>query len=473
MNVTVRLYDTRTASLNDLAPLVEGEVGLYVCGPTVQSSPHIGHLRSALVYDQWRRWLTYRGYRVTLVRNVTDIDDKILASSSGGDEPWWALAYRYELEFTSVYSQIGILAPTYEPRATASIPQMQQLIADLIGRGHAYAPEDGSGDVYFDVASWPAYGELTNQKLGDMAASADAEGRGKRDPRDFALWKGHKSDEPASASFPSPWGDGRPGWHIECSAMSARYLGTRFDIHGGGLDLRFPHHENELAQSAATGHAFANHWVHNGLVNVSGQKMSKSLGNSIFASEFLATARPLVVRYYLGAAHYRSTIDYHDGALIEAEAALERIEVFLERARRRLGGTRFESGSLPLIPADFAEAMDDDLAIPQALAVLHDAVRAGNAALDDEDLGEAAAIQGTVIAMTEVLGISPLAVHWQTADEPASAALGALVDKLLEDRSIARAARDFAAADRIRDELSAAGIQIEDTPTGSHWSLGS
>ena len=469
----MRLYDTRTASLNDLAPLVEGEVGLYVCGPTVQSSPHIGHLRSALVYDQWRRWLTYRGYRVTLVRNVTDIDDKILASSSGGDEPWWALAYRYELEFTSVYSQIGILAPTYEPRATASIPQMQQLIADLIGRGHAYAPEDGSGDVYFDVASWPAYGELTNQKLGDMAASADAEGRGKRDPRDFALWKGHKSDEPASASFPSPWGDGRPGWHIECSAMSARYLGTRFDIHGGGLDLRFPHHENELAQSAATGHAFANHWVHNGLVNVSGQKMSKSLGNSIFASEFLATARPLVVRYYLGAAHYRSTIDYHDGALIEAEAALERIEVFLERARRRLGGTRFESGSLPLIPADFAEAMDDDLAIPQALAVLHDAVRAGNAALDDEDLGEAAAIQGTVIAMTEVLGISPLAVHWQTADEPASAALGALVDKLLEDRSIARAARDFAAADRIRDELSAAGIQIEDTPTGSHWSLGS
>jgi cysteinyl-tRNA synthetase len=473
VNVTVRLYDTRTASLNDLAPLVEGEVGLYVCGPTVQSSPHIGHLRSALVYDQWRRWLTYRGYRVTLVRNVTDIDDKILASSSGGDEPWWALAYRYELEFTSVYSQIGILAPTYEPRATASIPQMQRLIAELIGRGHAYAPEDGSGDVYFDVASWPAYGELTNQKLGDMAASADAEGRGKRDPRDFALWKGHKSDEPASASFPSPWGDGRPGWHIECSAMSARYLGTRFDIHGGGLDLRFPHHENELAQSAATGHAFANHWVHNGLVNVSGQKMSKSLGNSIFASEFLATARPLVVRYYLGAAHYRSTIDYHDGALIEAEAALERIEVFLERARRRLGGTRFESGSLPLIPADFAEAMDDDLAIPQALAVLHAAVRAGNAALDDEDLGEAAAIQGTVIAMTEVLGISPLAVHWQTADEPASAALGALVDKLLEDRSIARAARDFAAADRIRDELSAAGIQIEDTPTGSHWSLGS
>ena len=467
----MRLYDTRTATLSDLVPLVEGEVGIYVCGPTVQSSPHIGHLRSALVYDQWRRWLTHRGYRVTLVRNVTDIDDKILASSSGTDEPWWALAYRYELEFTSVYSEIGILAPTYEPRATASIPQMQQLISELIERGHAYAPEDGSGDVYFDVASWPGYGELTNQKLGDMAASADADGRGKRDARDFALWKGHKIGEPTSASFPSPWGAGRPGWHIECSAMSSRYLGTRFDIHGGGLDLRFPHHENELAQSSAAGHEFANHWVHNGLVNVNGQKMSKSLGNSIFAAEFLAKARPLVVRYYLGAAHYRSTIDYHDGALIEAEAALERIEVFLERARRRLGGTRFENGSVPLIPAEFAEAMDDDLAIPQALAVLHDAIRAGNAALDDEDLGEAAAIQGTVIAMTEVLGINPLAVEWQTADEPASIALGLLVAKLLDDRGAARTARNFAAADRIRDELVAAGIQIEDTPSGSHWSL--
>jgi cysteinyl-tRNA synthetase len=469
--VTVRLYDTRTASLRDLVPIVDGRVGIYVCGPTVQSSPHIGHLRSALVYDQWRRWLSYRGYAVTLVRNVTDIDDKILANAAGTSEEWWALAYRYELEFTQGYTRLGILAPTYEPRATASIPQMQQIIADLIQRGHAYVSDDQTGDVYFDVASWPAYGELTNQRPDDMAASADAETRGKRDARDFALWKGHKPEEPDSASFPSPWGDGRPGWHIECSAMSFRYLGERFDIHGGGLDLRFPHHENELAQSAAAGHAFANHWVHNGLVNVNGQKMSKSLGNSIFASEFLDQARPLVVRYYLGAAHYRSTIDYHDGALVEAEAALERIEVFLARAQRRLEGTRFENGSVEVVPDEFAVAMDDDLAIPQALAVLHDAVRAGNAALDGEDLAAAAAIQGTVIAMTEVLGINPLAVHWQTAHEPASVALGALVDTLLEDRAAARAARDFAAADRIRDELAAAGIQIEDTPTGSHWSL--
>jgi len=479
--VTVRLYDTKTAALADLVPIVEGRVGIYVCGPTVQSSPHIGHLRSALVYDQWRRWLTYRGFDVTLVRNVTDIDDKILANASPTDESgeqWWALAYRYELEFTSAYNRLGILPPTYEPRATASIPQMQQIIARLIERGHAYVAADAgadgknSGDVYFDVASWPAYGELTHQSPDDMAASADAETRGKRDVRDFALWKGYKPEEPASAAFPSPWGAGRPGWHIECSAMSERYLGTHFDIHGGGLDLRFPHHENELAQSTAAGYPFTNHWVHNGLVNVDGQKMSKSLGNSLFAAEFLEKARPLVVRYYLGSAHYRSTIDYHEGALIEAEAALDRIEVFLDRARRRLEGTRFENGAVQLVPEEFAAAMDDDLAIPQAMAVLHETVRAGNAALDDEDLGEAASIQGAVIAMTEVLGINPLALDWQTAaNDPASVALATLVEKLIEDRDTARKARDFTSADRIRDELAAAGIQIEDTPTGSHWSL--
>ncbi len=470
--MTVRLYDSRSQGLLDLVPIVEGHVGIYVCGPTVQSSPHIGHLRSALVYDQWRRWLSYRGFAVTLVRNVTDIDDKILASAATGTEEWWALAYRYELEFSRGYEHLGILAPTYEPRATASIPQMQRLIAELVERGHAYVADDSSADVYFDVASWPTYGELTNQKSGDFATSADVLGRGKRDPRDFALWKGHKPDEPSSASYSSPWGDGRPGWHIECSAMAQQYLGTRFDIHGGGLDLRFPHHENELAQSSAAGHGFANAWVHNGLVNVNGQKMSKSLGNSIFAAEFLERARPLVVRYYLGSAHYRSTIDYHDGALLEAEAALDRIEVFLDRAARRLEGTQFASSRPQRIPDEFAEAMDDDLAIPQAMAVLHEQVRAGNAALDAEDLGSAAALQGQVLAMTEVLGINPMAVEWRTAaGDPASVALAILVERLLEDRAAARKARDFSSADRIRDELAAAGIQIEDTPSGSHWSL--
>jgi cysteinyl-tRNA synthetase len=471
----VRLYDSKAQAEIDFVPLVEGKVGMYVCGPTVQSSPHIGHLRSALVYDLWRRWLTYRGYDVTLVRNVTDIDDKILAAASTGTttEQWWALAYRFELEFTAGYARLGILPPTYEPRATASISEMQRIIEKLIESGHAYVGTgDGEGDVYFDTASWPSYGELTRQKPDDMEAAADADPRGKRDPRDFALWKARKADEPVDASWPSEWGEGRPGWHIECSAMSRRYLGPAFDIHGGGLDLRFPHHENELAQSTAAGDPFASYWVHNGLVNVNGQKMSKSLGNSIFAAEFLDMARPLVVRYFLGAAHYRSTIDYHDGALEEAEAALERIEVFLTRADRRLDGTKFAGLGVEIVPDAFAAAMDDDLAVPQALAVLHETVRAGNAALDDGDLGAVASARGEVLAMSEVLGINPLSPQWRAGASGATErALGALVDTLIADRNAARAAKDFPAADRIRDELAAAGIAVEDGPTGSHWSL--
>ena len=469
--MTIRFYDTKAQALTDFVPLVAGRVGIYVCGPTVQSSPHIGHLRSALVYDIWRRWFTYRGFDVTLVRNVTDIDDKILANASK-EEEWWALAYRYELEFTNGYQQLRILAPTYEPRATASVTEMQAIIARLIEAGHAYPAADGSGDVYFDTGSWPAYGELTRQNPKNMEAAADADPRGKRAPQDFALWKGWKPTEPASASWASPWGDGRPGWHIECSAMSSRYLGPRFDIHGGGLDLRFPHHENEIAQSTAAGDAFANYWVHNGLVNVNGQKMSKSLGNSIYASEFLAEARPLVVRYYLGSAHYRSTIDYHDGALLEAEAALDRIESFLDRASRRLENTRFAGSGAPVIPTEFADAMDDDLAVPQALAVLHDRVRAGNSALDAEELSVAAGIRGEVIAMTEVLGINPHAPEWRRASAgPTDRALGALVERLIADRNTARADRDFTSADRIRDELAEAGIRVEDSPTGTQWSI--
>lgn len=468
----MQLYDSKAQALRDFTPLSPGKVGIYVCGPTVQSSPHIGHLRSALVYDQLRRWLTYRGNDVTFVRNVTDIDDKILASAEGSTEQWWALAYRYELEFTAGYQRLGILAPSYEPRATASIQQMHDLIARLIEHGHAYPAVDGSNDVYFDTNSWPNYGELTRQGGGDMEAAADTDTRDKRDPRDFALWKGHKSSEPESAAWPSPWGAGRPGWHIECSAMASRYLGTQFDIHGGGLDLRFPHHENELAQSTAAGDPFANYWVHNGLVNVNGQKMSKSLGNSIYAAELLEQARAIVVRYYLGAAHYRSNIDFHDGSLTEAEAALERIESFLDRADRRLADTRFAGSGAPIVPNEFAAAMDDDLAVPQALAVLHDTVRSGNAALDSEDLHAAASARGQVLAMSEVLGINPLSPDWAVAtDEPAMVALTALVERLLVDRETARQSRDYTAADRIRDELVAAGITIEDTPSGAHWSF--
>ena len=465
--MTLRLYDTKAQAEADFVPLVEGKVGMYVCGPTVQSSPHIGHLRSALVYDLWRRWLTYRGYDVTLVRNVTDIDDKILVNASE-HEPWWALAYRYELEFTAGYNRLGILPPTYEPRATASIQQMQEIIERLIDSGHAYAAE---GDVYFDTASWPSYGELTHQKPADMVAAGDADPRGKRAPQDFALWKGRKDDEPTDASWPSPWGAGRPGWHIECSAMSRRYLGAAFDIHGGGLDLRFPHHENEIAQSTAAGDPFASYWVHNGLVNINGQKMSKSLGNSIFAAEFLEQARPIVIRYFLGAAHYRSTIDYHDGSLAEAEAALDRIEVFLNRADRRLAGTKFAGSGVEVVPEAFGAAMDDDLGVPQAIGVLHETVRAGNAALDNGDLAAVASARGEVLAMSEVLGINPLSPQWKADSAPGDRALGQLVETLIADRNAARAAKDFAAADRIRDELAAAGITVEDGANGSHWSI--
>lgn len=474
--MTVRLYDSKDQSLRDFVPLIEGRVGMYVCGPTVQSSPHIGHLRSALAYDIMRRWFAYRGYDVTFVRNVTDIDDKILAAADEEDskfEEWWALAYRVELEFTAAYASLGILPPTYEPRATASVQQMQQLIGVLIERGHAYPAPDGSGDVYFDTSSWPAYGELTHQSRDHMEAAADADPRGKRDPRDFALWKGRKPEEPASAAWESPWGPGRPGWHIECSAMASRYLGEEFDLHGGGLDLRFPHHENELAQSTAAGHGFARYWVHNGLVNVGGQKMSKSLGNSVYASDLLELASPLAVRYLLGAAHYRSTLDYVPTSLAESEAAVDRIRAFLVRVERRLAGTRYAGVGSPVIPDAFAAAMDDDLGVPQALAVLHDTVRAGNQALDAEELHDAATLHGQVVAMVEVLGIDPRDGHWAPDAAPAASALDVLVTRLIEDRQAARAARDFAAADRIRAELTAAGITIEDSQTGTHWSLGS
>lgn len=479
--MSIRLYDSLQQAVVDFKPRASGRVGMYVCGPTVQSAPHIGHLRSALVYDLWRRWFAARGLAVTFIRNVTDIDDKVLANASD-DEPWWAVAYRVELEFTAGYRALGILAPTYEPRATASIDRMHALISDLIARGHAYAADDGSGDVYFDVRSWPAYGELTRQSPDDMEDAADAPVRAKRDPRDFALWKGAKPEEPISAHWDSPWGRGRPGWHIECSAMAARYLGEAFDIHGGGLDLRFPHHENELAQSRAAGHDFAQHWVHNGLVTVGGQKMSKSLGNSVYAADLLERARPAVVRYWLGSAHYRSTIDYHDGSLTESEAALERIESFLARAAKRLdgeGATDVDTSSAgapgagataTALPASFAAAMDDDLSVPQALAVLHETVRDGNTALDGDDLTGLGTAYSSARAMVSVLGLDAAGGDAE-ASGAADRALASLMERLIAERRSARETRDWATADRIRDDLAAAGIQLDDTATTTDWRL--
>ncbi|MDQ1131078.1 cysteine--tRNA ligase [Microbacterium sp. SORGH_AS_0888] len=473
--MTVRLYDTKAQALRDFVPLDASHVTLYVCGPTVQSGPHIGHLRAALSFDILRRWLEHRFGRVTFVRNVTDIDDKILQNATD-EEPWWALAYRMELEFSRAYAAIGIRPPTYEPRATASVPQMVELIERLIEAGHAYAAPDGSGDVYFDVRSWPSYGALTRQSIDAMEAAADADPRGKRDPRDFALWKGAKPEEPADASWAAPWGAGRPGWHIECSAMSRRYLGAEFDIHGGGLDLRFPHHENELAQSTAAGDGFARYWVHNGLVTVDGQKMSKSLGNFVLAADALRDRDPLVIRYALAAAHYRSSLDLSDRAFEEAQAALERIETFERRALRAHPPTPAGEPVLSWsaenpYPEPFTAALDDDLAVPQALAVVHERVRAGNAALDAGDEPAAWSALREVRAMTGLLDIDPLDDRWQSADGPEAGALDALVRAMIVQRAQARADKDWAAADRIRDAVSAAGITLEDTPDGTHWSI--
>jgi cysteinyl-tRNA synthetase len=456
--VPIRLFDTVTQSLRDFVPRTDGQVGLYVCGPTVQSSPHIGHLRSALVYDLWRRWFTYRGFTVTLVRNVTDIDDKILAV--GGNEEWWALAARIEREFASHALALGILPPTIEPRATGHIVDMIVLIERLIESGHAYSADDGTGDVFFSVESWPEYGQLTRQSPDDVESDSAADERGKRDARDFALWKGRKSTEPETASWESPWGRGRPGWHIECSAMATRYLGTAFDIHGGGLDLRFPHHENELAQSRAAGDEFATTWLHNGLVTMNGRKMSKSLGNVLLAADLLGQTDPSTARYLLLAPHYRSTMDVHDGSVAEAAAAWDRIRGFVQRTSKLVTDNS-------LVPEAFAAAMDDDLAIPTALAVLHDTVRAGNTALDSNDSATATNCGNQVAAMLNVLGLDGSA----RSNGAATAALGVLVERLVAERNRARADQDWATADRIRDDIDAAGITLEDGADTTRWSI--
>ncbi|WP_279742182.1 cysteine--tRNA ligase [Rothia sp. RSM386] len=472
--MTMRFYDSASATIREFEPVVPGEARIYYCGATVQGEPHLGHIRSALVFDQLSRWMCYRGLKVTTVRNVTDIDDKILAKSADSMEPgfegefpneqWWALAYRFEKVFAQAYAALGIDPPTYEPRATGHIPEMFSLIQRLIDRGHAYPALDDSGDVYFDVRSWDKYGALTNQSIDDMQDSVDADPRGKRDPRDFALWKGYKEGEPLTASWESPWGRGRPGWHLECSAMSGKYLGSRFDIHGGGLDLRFPHHENELAQSTAAGDDFANFWMHNGMVTYEGEKMSKSIGNTISPAQMLQMARPLVVRYYLGSAHYRSILDYRPSSLQEAATAIERVEAFLAATQDVLKPGRE-------VPEAFAEAMDDDVNIPRALAVLHEQTRAGNAALAaGEDASEAA---NAVMAMAEVLGLAQLmSFNAEGTSGAEHEALDALIQAVLAERADARAQKDWAKADAMRDLLASAGVQVKDGANGSSWSVG-
>ena len=461
--MTLKLYDTATRTTRDFVPLHEGRASIYVCGATVQSAPHIGHLRSGLNFDILRRWLSYRGYDVTLVRNVTDIDDKIIAKAAEAGRPWWAHAALFEQAFRDGYTILGCLPPTIEPRATGHITEMITLMQRLIDLGHAYAAD---GDVYFDVRSFPAYGALSGQKIDEVEPAGDSIGDDrKHDPRDFALWKSAKPGEP---SWPTPWGPGRPGWHLECSAMAGKYLGDAFDIHGGGLDLIFPHHENEIAQSVAAGGQFAQYWMHNGWVTMAGEKMSKSLGNTVSIAEMAKQWRPVELRYYLGAAHYRSAIEYSPTALGEAATAYAGLEAFVQRAVEVVG----EPVELPEPPAEFVSAMDDDLNTSGALAAIHGARRAGNTALAAGDKTAAADALANVLSMTDILGINPLV--WQATTGQAEAlteTVGQLVALALEQRQAARARKDYAASDQIRDTLTAAGVVVEDTPNGPRWTL--
>ena len=470
--MTLRLYDTSAREVRDFIALQPGRAGIYVCGLTVQSEPHVGHVRSAVNFDVLRRWLIELGYDVTFIRNVTDIDDKILTKAESQGRPWFNLAYEMHHRLDEALASINVLRPTYEPAATGHVPEILELIRVLVERGHAYPAADGSGDVYFDVRSWPAYGELTRQGVDDMEPAEDADPRGKRDPRDFALWKGRKDSEPETAAWPSSYGLGRPGWHIECSAMAGKYLGTAFDIHGGGVDLRFPHHENEQAQSRAAGHNFSSYWLHNAWITTAGVKMSKSLDNSLLIPEVLKRVRGIELRFYLVAAHYRSQVEFSFEALDDAAAGFRRIEGFLERAD---GATAvLEGGSAPMLCADFVDAMNDDLGTPAAVGAIYDLVREGNKQLTDGHLLAVRGAAASVRAMLRVLGLDPADPSWgagEGKDALLTAALDALVQGLLSERAEARERKDFGRADAIRDQLAAAGIELEDTASGPRWNL--
>lgn len=461
--MTLRIFDTGTRTLRDFVPVREGHASVYLCGATPQAQPHIGHVRSGVAFDIVRRWLLAKGYDVAFVRNVTDIDDKILSRAAEHSRPWWEWVSTHERAFTWAYDQLGVLPPSVEPRATGHITQMVTYMRRLMDNGFAY---EADGSVYFDVAAWTAaegsdYGVLSGNRVEDME-QGETDNRGKRNPLDFALWKSAKPGEP---SWPTPWGEGRPGWHLECSAMATWYLGESFDIHGGGLDLQFPHHENEIAQAHAAGDGFANYWMHNHWVTMAGEKMSKSLGNVLAVPHILTLVRPVELRYYLGSAHYRSVLEYSEEALKEAAAGYRRIEDFLAR----VGDV--EPGEWT---ADFTAAMDEDFSVPRALAEIHNAVRAGNTALTAKDLAGAQRLAGSVRAMTDVLGIDPQSPTWSAGASTSDAALTALdvlVHAELDRRTTARAGKDWASADAVRDRLTAAGVEVTDTPDGPQWSL--
>ncbi len=459
---SLHLYDTLTRRTSPFIPLVKGQVSIYICGATVQGAPHIGHVRSGVNFDILRRWLIQSGHEVTFIRNVTDIDDKILSKAVVEKTPWWALAMKYERAFNTAYSQLNVLPPTYEPRATGHITQMIELMEKLIANGTAYAA--GNGDVYLEIGKLKSYLTLSGQNPDDLQPTIDTKDVNKKDPRDFALWKGAKPGEPA---WPTPLGAGRPGWHLECSAMAYAYLGESFDIHGGGLDLVFPHHENEIAQSQAAGYGFAKRWLHNAWVTQAGEKMSKSLGNDLQVTQILKVVRGIELRWYLGSAHYRSMLEYSEEALLESATAFRRIENFLNKATQILG-----KQPSPVLSKTFTDAMNQDLAVPQALASISENLRLGNAAITDQDKNVISKNANEIRGALEILGCDPFDANFSSTDNSGfSTALDGVIKLALAGRDAARERKDFAASDEIRDELSALGIIIEDTAQGTHWSI--
>lgn len=525
---SLRLYNSMTQKVEPIAPTITpGSVSIYLCGATVQGSPHIGHMRSSLVFDVMRRWLEHNGTEVRLIRNVTDIDDKILAKSSEAGLPWWQWAQIHEREFTKAYESLDIAPPTYEPRATGHIPEMIDLMQKLIDKGHAYVSKSGS--VYFDVSSFPEYGQLTHQ--GDTATNTSSKNQTdqtdscssvaleeKRDPRDFALWKAAKPGEPEDALWDSPWSRGRPGWHPECSAMAHRYLGSTFDIHGGGIDLRFPHHENELAQSCAAGYESARHWVHNAWVTIKGEKMSKSLGNSLFVSDLVDKYGAAPLRLALVSVHYRSVIEFSEEMMNQYVSTWNRLSSAVVGAykiaeskmnRNGLSSVSINPVDAPLdqiksraLPSEFASALNNDLNVPAAMTkvfksvkhieklvaslnteiIASDGTENSNDSISSKDsIGILVNSVLTLRSMLDVLGLDPLSDPWRQdtlhllSDNPANSKdreiLSCLIEQMIEERQQARKSKNWGLADRIRSNLAESGIMIEDTPSGTRWKI--
>jgi cysteinyl-tRNA synthetase len=459
----MQLYNTLERATVPFTPSDPDRVSIYVCGPTVQSEPHLGHGRSAVVFDVLRRYLTWLGFEVDFVSNVTDIDDKIINRANELGISTEQVAADAAAAFSDAYSRLGNLKPTKEPKATEHIEEMVDTITTLVDTGHAYASD---GDVYFAVRSFPEYGKLSRQDVSDLISGERvAMDDRKRDPLDFALWKAAKPGEP---HWPSPWGEGRPGWHIECSVMAREYLGVAFDIHGGGSDLIFPHHENEIAQSEASGgETFARYWMHNGMLNLSGEKMAKSTGHVVTLAGALDEWDPVAVRLFYLRTHYRKPLDYSETALADAEASLARLRAF----RRRVT-TPIEDPPRVDILDRFKAAMDEDLDVSGALAVLFDAVREGNSLLDD-----GTDVSGIAAAFDEIMAVLGLEVGESLDGDDGSVAAFAAslgiedggMDDLLELRARARKSEDWATADAIRDGLAELNITIEDTADGARW----